>query len=91
MDNICSSRSAAIIAVRCRAQGTAVANAYHASSHKKQMSGLIASTSSITRRGLYTTPSNVQLVSNSMRTRCSCPAASRSSSACLMVRNGTAP
>ncbi|CFS34584.1 Uncharacterised protein [Mycobacterium tuberculosis] len=55
------------------------------------MSGLIASTSSITRRGLYTTPSNVQLVSNSMRTRCSCPAASRSSSACLMVRNGTAP
>ena len=30
----------------------AVANAYHASSHRKQMSGLIASTSSITRRGL---------------------------------------
>src|ERR1700758_1245379 len=51
-DNVDSSRSAETIAVRCRAQGTAVANAYHASSHRKQMSGLIARTSSITRRGL---------------------------------------
>src|ERR1700678_3877836 len=50
--NVCSRRSADTIAVRCRAHGTAVANAYHASSHRKQMSGLMASTSSITRRGL---------------------------------------
>ena len=50
--SICSRWSADTIAVRCRAHGTAVANAYHASSHKKQMSGLIASTSSMTRRGL---------------------------------------
>src|ERR1700761_5650989 len=51
-DSIDSRCSAETIAVRCRAHGTAVAKAYHASSHRKQMSGLIASTSSITRRGL---------------------------------------
>ena len=55
------------------------------------MSGLMANTSCITCSGLYTTPSNVQLVSSSIRTRCNCPAASRSSRVFLIVRNDTAP
>ncbi len=55
------------------------------------MSGLIASTSSMKRRTLYTWPSKVQLVSRSMRTRSSRPSAFRSSNAFLMVRSGTAP
>ena len=47
-----SRRWAVTIAVRCRIHGTAAAYANHASSHRKQMSGLIASTSSMTRIGL---------------------------------------
>ena len=50
--SLVSSPSAAIIAVRWRDHGTAVANAYQASSQRKQMSGLIASTSSMTCSGL---------------------------------------
>ena len=62
-----------------------------ASSHRKIRSGLIARHSSITRRGLYMWPSNVQLVRSTSRTRSSLPSALQSSSAFLMVRSGTAP
>ena len=47
----------------------------HASSHRKIRSGLMARHSSITRRGLYTWPSKVQLVSVTVLTLSSVPAA----------------
>jgi hypothetical protein len=45
----------------------------------------------MTRRGLYMWPSKVQLVMSTAFTRSSFPPAAQSSSACLIVRSGTAP